>query len=94
MLATLKKWGLLIAAAVGAILAFLFLGGKSKTGAADATALKAKALREKADLIDERIAQLKGESKKLDAETQKEVERIKKLDDLEEIASEFDKLNQ
>jgi hypothetical protein len=91
-LETLKKWALAIAALAGAILAFIFLGGKSKTGEADATALKAKALREKADLIDAEIARLKAEKGKLDADTKKEVERIKQMEDLDEISDAFSKL--
>ncbi len=93
-MAWIKKAALAIAALVGAILAFIFLGGRSKTGEADATALKAQQAREKADLIDEKIAALKEEARLTDEAIAKERERISKLDDLEEIANEFDKLNQ
>lgn len=92
MVAWFKKWGMFIAGAVGAILAFIFLGGKSKTGEADANALKAKGLREKADLIDERIAALKEEGRLTDEKIATERERISKLDDLQEISDEFDKI--
>ncbi len=68
------------------ILGYLFLGKGG--GVLD----KAKTARDKAALLDEKIADLKAKKGQLDEDTKKEVERIKQMDDLEEISDAFDKL--
>jgi hypothetical protein len=68
------------------ILGYMFLGKGG--GVVD----KAKAAREKADLINDKIAALKAQKGALDEETKKKVDQIRQMDDLDEINDAFNKL--
>lgn len=87
-----KKVGIIIAGIFGVFLAiFAIGGGKKHVEKADEKTEKAKELKARADLIGERIEDLKAKKGKISEETQKEIERIQKLDSLEDISREFEK---
>lgn len=74
-------------------LAFLAMsGGKSHIKKADKAEAKAKELKKKAELIEYEIDELEKQKGEINRTTKAKIERIKKLDDLQEISDAFNKL--
>jgi hypothetical protein len=82
------KGVLIFIGALAVLILGYFLLGKEGGGIVD----KAKAARDKADLINDKIAALKAQKGALDEETKKKVDQIRQMDDLDEINAAFDKL--
>jgi hypothetical protein len=93
MLNWLKKIGIFLVGLAGFIGALILMGGgKRRVDKADAKMEEARKLRERADLIDQRIEELKAKNKLTDAEIAAERKRIEGLQTLEEIEDAFTEL--
>lgn len=75
-----------------ALVLFGLSSGRSHIKKADKAEAKAKALRDKADLIDKEIEALQKRRGEISKATAAKIERIKKLETAEEISDAFNKL--